>query len=1177
MNALYGIEPLSKEIAVDLRNLLNLANLPISTTQAWEHSLGNNVEIPTFTKLVMFLHNRLVSIDLIESRKPAVPVRSSIQSTNHRQTTRPSGNSTVRGHSFHSTLESGSIRCSLCQQNHVLRRCPDFLAKDCFARKVIVDRSKACINFLSASHSLSQCSSNRNCSQCGQRHHTLLQFPNAQQSPSLTPGVSRQHTSDSGRSADSSTLQLFSAVASHLNSTTLLATALVRIVNNSTGQSALVRALIDHGSEGTLITENIVQALRLKRHPVRAEITGIGNTSHNQCRHSTDFTIISCSGSDFNAYVSSAFILRSLTDPNFIKSGRIDLFIGVDIIPQLMLPDIRKGTLAEPIAQNTQLGWIVFGPAEAAQTTSISIRCNLANLNNTVIGRSRQIALNRFHALERKLNHRPDFSQKYVSTIQEYFDLKQIKEVKGSEEEHTRINAQRQLSISACTVPHHAVIKDDSLTTKMRVVYDASCKTSNGRSLNDILCTGPALQNDLGGAILNWRFHRYVFVADITKMYRCIDMHDEDAQYQRILWRDEKGLIKEYFSTTVTFGTASAPFTAIRVIHQIASDERERYPLAEHVLKKEIYVDDVQTGHETIDEALKIRNDVIAALQSAGMELKKWASNHPDILESIPTTDLSNSSIFEIDNNDSIKTLGLYWHPNKDGFGFNLKFPLNPIFTKRSILSTVARLFDPLGYLAPVIIAAKILLKEVWSFRIERKDEPPALLDWDDPLQDQLAERWRQLIQELPDIEEIHIPRVDLSGALLCTQLADWIVNQLQASHHTISVHYWSDAMIVLYWINGDPRRWKTFVSNRIGAILEASSPSQWRHVLTQENPADCATRGLTPSQLKHHTLWWNGPHWLQLSEEHWPVNPVQSPKSELISGEQSLKHIGAHISYVKRFIYNTRHKKADRLTGPIQVSEFQQALFALVRMVQQEVYSEELSRLRSNKFLSKHNKLSQLSPFLDDEGLIRVKGRLKNALQLSISQRTPIILPKAHHLTILVIRNAHHNTLHGGVQLTLSTIHQVFWIVNEFLNGQRMFHLFWKKWSADWLSHLQARPKWRHETDNLQRNDMIIIKDDRTGPSDWKLGRIIDLHPEADGLVRVATIKTSTVIYKSAATNCLRLRTGAGEDLPENGLLDRQSLVDLVEARLDHIRLDVRAQDQGDGGWSLDPLIRER
>jgi len=93
-----------------------------------------------------------------------------------------------------------------------------------------------------------------------------------------------------------------------------------------------------------------------------------------------------------------------------------------------------------------------------------------------------------------------------------------------------------------------------------------------------------------------------------------------------------------------------------------------------------------------------------------------------------------------------------------------------------------------------------------------------------------------------------------------------------------------------------------------------------------------------------------------------------------------------------------------------------------------------------------------------------------------------------------------------------------------EFLNGQRMFRLFWRKWSADWLSHLQARPKWRHETDNLQRNDMIIIKDDRTGPSDWKLGRIIDLHPGADGLVRVATIKTSTGFYKRSVSKICRL-----------------------------------------------------
>jgi len=177
MDALYGIEPLSKEIAVDLRNLLNLANvcisefrrlhiaidscdhrlvhhlltkLPISTTQVWKHSLGNNVEIPTFTKLEVFLHNRLLSIDLIESRK--LPFQLDLHLYN-----RPT-----------------------------IAREPDH-------QETLLLCSKACINCISSSHSFSQFSSNQNCSKCGQRHHTLLHFPNAQQSSSLTPGISRQN------------------------------------------------------------------------------------------------------------------------------------------------------------------------------------------------------------------------------------------------------------------------------------------------------------------------------------------------------------------------------------------------------------------------------------------------------------------------------------------------------------------------------------------------------------------------------------------------------------------------------------------------------------------------------------------------------------------------------------------------------------------------------------------------------------------------------------------------------------------------------------------------------------------------------------------------------------------------------------------------------------------------
>ncbi|XP_070139213.1 uncharacterized protein [Drosophila bipectinata] len=1178
MAALYGLESVPKEASEGIRRVLTLANvcisdlrrlkinidscdhwlvhhlltkLPSSTTQAWEHSLGSSTVIPTFSMLETFLLERLVSIDLIENRNQPLGTRSAPgQSSHPRAPNRSNFNSTNR-HSFHVTTEMGAPQCTLCQRNHVLRRCPSFLAKDCFARKTIVDRIKACLNCLSTGYALSHCGSTRNCLQCGQRHHTLLHFPNIATQPTNsalsrqpTNGVhsaqgtqqsvasrssvlSQQHSLAPCLTASNET-QLLSAVATYQNpSTTILATALIRIVNDQTGQSVLVRALIDHGSEGTLITESLVQTLGLSRTPISAEITGIGDSSHNRCRHSTNFVLSSISGSQFTSFVSTAFILRTLTghlpksevdprsfqhlkglqlaDPNFARSGRIDVLVGVDLIPQLMLPEIRRGTHEEPIAQNTLLGWIVFGPVRESMTHSITVRCNTTTLDHLVqrffeidsvpserqptteerwceehfrqthvrqpngkymvrlplktlfdpsqvLGRSKHIALNRFYTLKQKLQQRDKLHQQYLQAIEEYFDLQQIQEVTTSEDSHSHINTNGKLGVFCSTIPHHAVLKEDSLTTKLRVVYDASCKSSNGKPLNDILCTGPALQNDLGGVILNWRCYRYVFVANIQRMYRCIEMHPEDSQFQRIWWRDKTGELKEFRLTTVTFGTASAPYTAIRVIHQIAQDERENYPLAEKVLKREIYVDDVQSGHETTDGAIRVRNEVIAALRSAGMHLRKWAANHPALLSDIPKVDLCNHSIFEMDNKDSIKTLGLYWQPN------------------------------------------------------------PAL-DWDDMLPESLAARWQRYLEHLPEVQHIRIPRwfgcdfsnvislqlhmfsdgsslayaacaylrvldtagiinthlvaartrvtptkpltiprVKLSGAVLATKLATWIQQQLHVPQMPVTVYYWSDAMILLHWIYGDPCRWKTFVANRIGSIQEVSSASQWGHVPTQDNPADCATRGLTPLQLTQDKLWWSGPDWLQEPEDHWPKVTLTSPDPSTICEEQAAKVIHAHTcastdsfvesfssysrlvfstAFINRFIHNTRCKREARLSGPINVKEFSKAMYTLVRVVQQEAFSHELSKLRANKSLSKSNKLSQLSPFIDAQRILRVRGILRNALQLTTQQRTPIILPKSHHFTDLVIKNAHLNTMHGGVQLTRAIIHQQFWIIN--------------------------------------------------------------------------------------------------------------------------------------------------
>ncbi|XP_036347998.1 uncharacterized protein LOC118757389, partial [Rhagoletis pomonella] len=725
----------------------------------------------------------------------------------------------------------------------------------------------------------------------------------------------------------------------------------------------------------------------------------------------------------------------ALADPKYYQPKRIDLIIGADMIAQILEPETRIGHVNQPIAQKTHLGWILSGRINSDTPSIVTIRCHHSNLEleglvrkffenehvptsvpmsaqdqwcedffrstytrqangkylvrlplkslydpNQTIGKSKQIALNRFHQLERRLQRNADLREQYEDGIEDYFRLNQIRPAMTTEEQHCSTTKCNQLTVTSCVLPHHAVVKETSVTTKLRIVYDASSKTSNGRSLNDLLCTGPPLQNDLSAVILKWRLHRYVFLADIQKMYRCIDMNLEDSNYQRILWRNKDGHVCEYCLTTVTFGTASAPYTAIRVLHQLAHDEKHRFPLAENILLHEMYVDDVLSGSDSIANARLLRDQLIAALKSAGMELRKWSSNTPELLHSIPYEHQSYDPAQQLNTNETIKTLGLHWQPNLDSFTFSVKFAINSSATKRSVLSTIARLFDPLGFLTPITVAAKVILKEIWATKIKRDDDHYVALGWDEELPPTINANWQRFVTELPQVKaisvprwlhyspqqqlqsvELHafcdgsssayaaavylrlhyskkdiythlvaaksrvtpigsltIPRVELCGAVLALDLSNWVQNTLKPVYGKLPVYFWSDAIIVLYWIHGDLNRWKLYVANRISKILSHSTPSQWRHVGTKENPADCATRGLSPTQLKDLELWWNGPRWLTQPKSTWPTCSINA----LDVGDTTLEekpakvHIHAVVaisSFVQRF---SSLKKLQRITA---------------------------------------------------------------------------------------------------------------------------------------------------------------------------------------------------------------------------------------------------------------------
>ncbi|XP_037942469.1 uncharacterized protein LOC119675345 [Teleopsis dalmanni] len=292
-------------------------------------------------------------------------------------------------------------------------------------------------------------------------------------------------------------------------------------------------------------------------------------------------------------------------------------------------------------------------------------------------------------------------------------------------------------------IPHHCVLKPDSTTTKLRVVFDASSKTTSGQSLNDLLHIGPTVQSELLSILLRFRLPRYVFTTDIEKMYRQILVYPEDRQCQLIVWRNEPSQPIKYFQlNTVTYGTRSAPYLATKCLQVLADDNMQNYPLGASALKQNFYVDDCLHGADSLRTLLETQSQLNKILTASGFKLRKWCANHPSLLQGIPHDDLKVNLDLE-NNNDTTKTLGLSWCPKSDSLCVKVK--LEPVCstTKRSATSDLARLFDPLGLLSPVVVMAKIFIQELWNLK----------MDWDEKLPTELQKQWLEFRNNLTKVK----------------------------------------------------------------------------------------------------------------------------------------------------------------------------------------------------------------------------------------------------------------------------------------------------------------------------------------------------------------------------------------------------------------------------------------
>ncbi len=723
-------------------------------------------------------------------------------------------------------------------------------------------------------------------------------------------------------------------------------------------------------------------------------------------------------------------------------------------------------------------------------------------------------ALRRYYQQEKRLQRDKTLAEYYVSSMEEYME-------RGFAEEVTLHDPERA---EGFFLPHLSVLRLQHSTTKVRLVFDASAEDHTGYSLNDSLMQGPnVFQQELADVLLRIRNGRYCLQGDIKKMYLMIIIHRDDRSWLRFLWKKpgESGPPRVYQKTVLPFGLNCAPYIACAVVAKHIRKNSGRFPLAAGLLGSGLYMDDVLIADHEEELLIRVRREIDQFMPQGGFEFGKWMSNSPAVLASIPEEQRAQAAAIVLAEKDVAslspdgvpKTLGLLWESTSDSFEIAGTTELGFLLereTKRTLCSRSAQLFDPLGFLAPYVLRAKVFMQHCW--RIE--------MEWDEPLPSDLLEKWKGWIREIYFLHFLQlprnltqkgveviihgfsdascyaagacvyvlsetretktcrlvmaktkvaplkaptIPRMELIGALLLSQA----VKRVRDHYEVREIILWTDSTTVLCWLKKPPSHWKTFVGNRVQKIMELNPTAEWRYVNTLDNPADIASRGASALDLIDFTengvgkKWFNGPHFLSLPRGQWPQHPPagQNPWSDqevadevqetkipvLVVGEESEDQIGSILkrysnfaanmrllAYVFRFVHNVRTPKPSRETAqPPSYEELQRAEGRWIRNIQQRQMGDIIQLVQRREKLPVH--VQELNPYIDEEGILRIKGRLEMG-ELSEARKSPPILPKDEPTVGLMIMTVHRENSHVGPETLLHLIREKYWL----LGGRR-------------------------------------------------------------------------------------------------------------------------------------------
>ncbi|XP_055836519.1 uncharacterized protein LOC129905140 [Episyrphus balteatus] len=885
-------------------------------------------------------------------------------------------------------------KCS--KKKHVLSECDEFLALTPVERQAFAQEKSICFTCLNPSrHQWKVCAKKRSCGTegCSRRHHSLL------------------HTSANTSSTELNSLAVSFVPQPHIHSShvgfdvsILFKIVPIRIYGNG-DLFVDTYAFLDDGSSLSMVDEELFHELGLNGQSEKLTLQWTKGVSRVEDCKKTTFSV---SGIQTRKrYVlQKVYTIKNLglasqsIDVTHLKSlyphlrglplvdlvdARPKILLGLDQAKFLLGRSQRHGKDDEPHALKTLLGWIVYG--RSAPSMALSCLEPASKPSMRVM----------FHEAIREEADLHELVRHHFTT--EEFGVMAPKGEFVSREAMPELRRKKNWP-RVWYAPTFIIVNPNKSPPKPRCVADVAAKV-NGVSLNTYLSKGPDNLVPLHAGLFKFREREVAVNGDVREMFHRIRIKAEDQQCQRILWRDGDTTRQPivYIMEVMMFGPRCSPSCAQYVKNVHANRFKAECPEAVDGLTKRTYVDDYFNSHNSMEEAVKVTRDALRICLSINFDLVGIQSNSRDFLQQMPEANV-NPKLIKVPRRYSLA---------------------NPDDCKVSLIVFVD--------------ASEQAFAAVAYLRFAREDEVQVT---------QVMAKAR-----VAPVKQLTIPRLELQAAVLGVRLAATI-----KASHTIRMDeslFLSDSKTVLAWINSSNSKLPSFVASKIGEILDSTSPREWFHVGSIDNVADDGTKRFDVSMGNQNTRWFKGPEFLKRPFEDWPVTTyvekadiktcithlhTYKPKLyygafEMLSARFQTRWCSSvrAIAFLLRFKHFLQRRPIEQ-EAYISPFEFRKAEEWMFRKIQGECFSLDIASLRSGGMVSSSSSLLSLSPFLDEDGTLRLSSRAQKA-NSSYSSRNPAILPNRHPLVDLFIEYHHKKNSHIGTETVISDIRESAWIIS--------------------------------------------------------------------------------------------------------------------------------------------------